>query len=151
MTISITVETNLPEELAKASKEIESNLELAGIESVNEILDTQGVRIYPPEGAGNQPPTPYYIRGVGTQTASGNLNNSQRYGASWFIDAASYRTTATNMATYGEFLADDETQALHMALIGWKKAGDAVLEKAEKVLEIFDKWIARALEKAGLS
>ena len=74
----------------------------AGGEAADEILKTKGVRTYPPSGKGNAPPVPYYIRGVGTQTASGNLLNSERLGTKWVVkrQRGGWNVRVGNVASY---------------------------------------------------
>ena len=141
-------------EVAKALREMPNELEIAaeaaGEEAAAEVLGTEGIQRYPPATAANAPPTPYYIRGVGTQYANSNTNTSEQYGKRWFTVSEGYRTVSANTASYAKYLVDDERQAGHMAAIGWRKLGDVVAEKLEKIVAIYDGWIARAIEKLGL-
>ncbi len=124
------------------------NMEGAGMEAANETLDTECVRTYPPAGPGNAPPEPFYIRGRGTQTRSGNRGESQQYGKRWQIVAEAFITIAENFATYGAFLVT-EFQPIHMARKGWRKASAVIQEKFEKLLEIYIKWAQKGLDDAG--
>lgn len=125
------------------------NMEGAGMEAANEVLDTVGVRTYPPASPANFPPEPFYIRGRGTQTKSGNRGESQQYGKRWQITAEGFQTIAENFATYGAFLVT-EFQPIHMARIGWRKLGDVVEEKIERIIEIYEKWAQKGIDEAGL-
>lgn len=138
--------------LRKARIGIRGDIEAASVESIKEVLDTVGVRKYPPSTSGNSPPVPYYVRGQGTQTASGNLGNSERYGAKGWaeVKVKPYGAISTNVTSYGKYLGDDKLQAAHMGRIGWRKIGDVVNEKRKKLEIIFNKWIRRGLRKAGL-
>ncbi len=124
------------------------NMEGAGMEAANETLDTEGVRTYPPAGPGNVPPEPFYIRGRGTQTRSGNRGESQQYGKRWQIVAEGFTTVAENFATYGAWLISD-LQARVMGRIGWRKVSGVIQEKFEKLLEIYIKWAQKGLDDAG--
>ena len=50
-------------------------LDAAGKEAGEEVVNTVGLRRYPPATAANAPPTPYYIRGRGMQYKHGNKGN----------------------------------------------------------------------------
>ena len=61
-----------PNELGDAMKS-------AGDDTGKLIVRQPGLMNYPPTTAANMPPTPFYIRGRGTQYASGNDEKSERY------------------------------------------------------------------------
>ena len=46
-------------------------------------LTAQNAAVYPPETEANQPPTPYYIRGTGTQYSTGNRGESRQLNTNW--------------------------------------------------------------------
>ncbi len=154
MTLRIRVEAAaLIRKLRKAGANIKPDMQAAGIESLDEVLDTVGVRAYPPETDANHPPVPYYIRGQGMQTAGGNLDNSEKYGmAGWSKNnymVKPYGAEVTNPTTYGVFLGGEQQPAA-MGAIGWRKLSDVAKEKTKAVTVIFEKWIKRGLRKAGL-
>lgn len=148
--IRIEGDKELVRKLGKASAEVKSAMQPASRESVEEVLGTEGVAKYPSETSANNPPVPFYIRGRGTETAGGNLGNSERYGSSWNVTSQRFGAVGTNTASYSPFLGDDDLQARAMGRIGWKKLGDAAKEKSRQIGVIFNKWIARAIRKAGL-
>lgn len=121
----------------------------AGSEAAKEILKTKGLKSYPAHTAANQPPTPYYIRGRGTQYKSFNAGNSEKYGARWTVKSAGYRTTIGNTASYAPYLAG-ERQARAMKKIGWIKLTTAVDKKIVKIRSIYQAWVNKALRRAGL-
>ena len=125
----------------------------AGTEAAKEILSTRGLGgskgSYPGMTSANQPPTPYYIRGRGTQYKSFNAGNSEKYGARWTVKSAGYRTTIGNTASYAPYLAG-ERQARAMKKIGWIKLTTAVDKKIVKVRRIYQAWVNKALRRAGL-
>jgi len=125
---------------------IESNLRPAGEEAAAEILDTQGLRRYPPMTAANAAPTPYYVRGRGTQLKNRNLNNSERYGTQWTVTNQPYTTTVSNRASYAPYLAGSR-QALAMARIGWRKLHDVAAEKRDVIRGIYVAWVNRAIRE----
>lgn len=121
----------------------------AGAESAEEILDTEGLRNYPPSTAANEPPTPYYIRGQGTQYANSNKGNSERYGTKFATETRGYSTVIGNTASYSKYLAGDE-QAEAMARIGWRKLFDVAKDKLPTIQLIYTRWLDRAKKQAGL-
>jgi len=135
--------------IKKAPLEIARAIKGAGEESANEILDTRGLRSYPPNTSANLPPTPYYIRGRGTQYATKNAKNSERYGTKFTVRTTGYGTVIGNSASYSPYLAGEE-QAQAMGEIGWRRLIDVAREKLPQIERIFSKWIERALRKAGL-
>jgi hypothetical protein len=124
---------------------LEKYLRAAGKEASNEVLDTIGVRRYPPSTAANAPPVPYYIRGRGMQT-SANRNNlkSEKYGSRWSVTNDPYITTMTNNTSYAKYLGGDR-QAEAMARIGWRKVRDVAMEKRAVLRDIYAAWVKKAL------
>ncbi len=91
---------------------------------------------YPPQTAANQPPVPYYIRGRGTQTASGNLGNSEDLANKWRgakprISNKGFTATIGTNVSYAPFVQSDDFQARWMKDIGWQ-TDKQVLEENEK-------------------
>jgi len=121
----------------------------AGDQASNEILNTPGLRNYPPSTAANLPPVPYYIRGRGMQYASHNSMSSEKYKEKWTTKSAGYRTTIGNSASYAPYLAGEQ-QAGKMAEKGWRKLLDVATEKIPQITKIYQAWVDRALRKAGL-
>ena len=80
---------------------------------------------YPPETAANRPPTPFWIRGRGLQTASGNLYNSGNIANSWEKAKPTIRNKGFTVAigsnvSYVRFVQSDDDQAMAMKKIGWQ-------------------------------
>ncbi len=138
------------EKFAKFPGELVKSMEGAGIEATGEILGTVGVQTYPAATPANFPPTPYYKRGLGTQYASHNDGSSEQYGKQWTTVAEGYETVSQNTASYAKYLVHDELQAVHMAIIGWRKLGDVYAEKRTKIVAIYQAWVQRAIEALGL-
>lgn len=128
-----------------------SYLGMAGREAADRvILSTEGLRAYPPMTAANAPPTPYYIRGRGTQLARRNLYNSERLGTRWYTrQDGLYITRVGNTASYARFVHGDE-QARHMAAIGWRKLGEVAREKIGEISKTYQAWIDRLIRSLGL-
>ena len=130
---------------------IEKNLAAAGKEAVQDvILPTRGLKTYPPETAANHPPTPYYIRGRGTETAHGNEGNSEKAGTQFYTRSESYKTYVGNRASYARYLFARDTQARAMARIGWRTLEDVIEEKMPEIMDVYTNWTAKTLKDIGL-
>ena len=134
--------------------QIARNMSQAGHEAGTEILDTQGLRRYPSMTAANKPPTPYYIRGRGTQTKRGNLGNSERLGTQFYIKREGWTTHIGNRASYAKWVVGEE-QARHMGPQGripkgWRKLFDVAKEKRQQIERIYNAWVTRTLRNLGL-
>jgi hypothetical protein len=124
----------------------------AGGEAANHvILNTEGLKKYPPATAANAPPTPYYIRGRGTQTAHGNRGNSERLGTQWHVkrELSEYTTEIGNRASYAKWVHGEE-QAHFMKPKGWRKLTEVATEKLGKITKVYQAWIDKCIEDLGL-
>ena len=150
-TISLKIEglDKLEAALKKAPAVIDDAVEAAGDQIGNVILETRGIRLYPPATQANRPPTPYYIRGVGTQTARGNRNNSQMMNKKFTVKTASRVIRIANSATYAPHVIG-EFQAKHMKAIGWRSMIDVAKEKQPELTRILNAWLQRAFDKLEL-
>lgn len=92
---------------------------------------------YPPQTEANAPPTPYYIRGRGTQTASGNLGNSEDLGQKWTVKGmkGGLQQVIGNNVSYGPYVQGPGTQAAALKRIGWKDTDEVAKEEEETVLK----------------
>ena len=142
--------------LDKFPEEIIRNFEMAGNEAGEEIIQTQGLAKYPPKTAANAPPTPYYIRGTGTQYKSHNRGESEDYKSQYYVKTTGMGTVIGNRASYATYLAGDKTsgsphdQAQAMKKIGWRKLIDVAKEKLTKITVIYNKWTQYTINKLGL-
>ena len=136
--------------LARFPAEIEKNFKQAGDESAVEIYTSKGLADYPPATEANAPPTPYYIRGVGTQYKSRNAGNSQDYKNQFYAKHTRGGTIIGNRATYAKYLADEKLQARHMEKIGWRKLIDVAREKLGIITGIYNRWVKYTIDKLGL-
>jgi hypothetical protein len=150
ITIKIQGLEELIKDLDRLPKEIDQAMKAAGKEAAEIVLSTEGVRTYPPETAANRAPAPFYIRGKGTQTKSGNRWNSERYGSQWTVKATTPGVTISNRASYGIYLADENKQAAAMADKGWVKLIDAARDQEGEITKVYQAWIDRAIKKIGL-
>jgi hypothetical protein len=135
--------------LTKFPEEITTNFKRAGEEAATEIIMTEGLKVYPPKTAANAPPTPYYIRGTGTQYKSRNAGNSEDYKNQFYAKPINGGTMIGNRASYAKYLAGEE-QARAMAKIGWRKLYDVAKEKLTQITTIFNKWAQYTIDKLGL-
>ena len=128
---------------------VTKHMSQAGSDASDEILRTKGLRSYPGQTGANKPPTPFYIRGRGTQYKSFNAGNSENYKAQWTTKTVGYKTTIGNPVSYAPHLAGDK-QARAMKRIGWVKLKDATQTKMKQIQRIYQRWVNEALRKAGL-
>lgn len=142
--------------LDRLSDSIRRDISAAGQEAANEILDTRGIRLYPPETDANRPPTPYYIRGRGMQRAGRrrpeyNDLKSERLGTQWYVvaDYSSMQTVVGNRASYAPYVHGDE-QAHRMAAKGWRRLFEVAQEKIAQITEIYQAWIDRIIRTNNL-
>lgn len=119
------------------------------VQASKDVLKTQGLQKYPPITEANQPPTPWYLRGVGMQYKNRNDGKSERYGTQWHTDKVSWGAKVGNRASYAPFLTGDK-QARAMAAIGWRKLTDVAKELTPKIKSTLDAWIKKAMKDAGL-
>lgn len=150
MASRVEIPTKLLHFLNRFPQEAQKAIRAAGGEFAARILETEGVKKYPPAGEGNMPPTPYYIRGRGTQYATYNAGNSERYGTRFQTAHKPYQTIIQNDASYAKYLADERDQARHMAAIGWRKLVDVAKEKLDLGVKIYQAWIERMIKRAGV-
>ena len=135
--------------LDKFPVQIAKNMSQAGHEAGTEILATRGLRKYPPMGIANAPPTPYYVRGSGTQTASWNKQNSERLGTQFYIKRTGWTTAIGNRASYAKWVVG-EAQAHFMAPKGWRKLFEVAKEKKLKIQKVYQAWVDKTIRDLGL-
>jgi len=134
----------------------------AGDTAAKYLLEQEGLAAYPPETAANKPPVPYYIRGVGTQTAAGNrynserldektadgnLHNSERLGEHWTITLQGNVTTVGNIGVSYADKVHGDFQPPNMARIGWRKLSAAAEESEEEIAKIYAALVVEAIEE----
>jgi hypothetical protein len=122
----------------------------AGKEAAAVVLATTGIQKYPRATSANRPPTPYYIRGRGTQYQSRNTGSSERYGTKWTVKNQGYRTIIGNTASYARYLGGRK-QARAMGRLGWQKLFDVAKAKLPQVRKIYSWWLERAIRDLGLA
>lgn len=112
----------------------------------------QDAAVYPPETDANQPPPPYYIRGVGTQLAEGNLGESEQMGTRWTgtvkMEGADVVGEVDNTASYAPHTHGRRGQRYFHKARGWRKVTDIAKQTTERVRAVFEnvaKTIAGAL------
>jgi len=118
----------------------------AGDTAAKFLIEQEGLKAYPPETAANRPPVPYYIRGVGTQTAKGNQYNSERLGEHWTITHQGNVTTVGNIGvSYADKIHGD-FQPPNIARIGWRKLSAAAEESEDEIAKIYEELVVEAIE-----
>ena len=136
--------------LNRFPREIARYLGQAGEEAAKRvILKTRGLQLYPPATAANRPPTPYYIRGRGTQYKTRNLGNSERYGSQFFTKSEGYTTEIGNRSSYAVYVGG-EKQPEHMAGKGWRKLLEVAQEKMSQITKVYQAWIDKLIHDLRL-
>ena len=126
------------------------NMASAGEEALNMVLDTEGLRTYPPLTSANLPPTPYYIRGRGTQMKYGNLGNSENYKQKWQLESSTYEAKAKNVGvSYNEYLGGED-QVWWASTYGWKKLYSTAVSMISDIVKIYEAWIEKTIKELGL-
>ena len=141
------------------SKEIATNISAAGAEAAREILDTEGLRRYPPETEANQPgryslsthrEMGYYVRGRGAVSPSGlQYTTSERLGTQFYVKRGRLDTTIGNRASYAPFVVGDKQARFHKAR-GWRTLWDVANEKIPEITRIFQQWINQTIKDCKL-
>lgn len=104
----------------------------------------QDAATYPAETDANQPPPPYYIRGVGTQLANRNLQDSRQLGQNWQKEITLNNdgvvgTVSVDEGTvpYAPYVHGQTLQAGVLAGIGWRKVTQIRDDVNDRVQEYF--------------
>jgi hypothetical protein len=150
--ISIKVENldKLLEAIQKFPRQAARYLAAAGKEaSSHVILPTEGLKKYPPKTAANAPPTPYYIRGRGTQYKSKNTDSSESLGTQFYTESHEYYTTIGNQASYAKYVVGEQ-QAHFMAPKGWRKLKEVAEEKITDITKVYQACVDKLLRDIGL-
>lgn len=105
--------------------------------------------LYPPMTAANQAPTPYYIRGRGTQYKNVNDNKSQRLGTKFVVTKIGYGAVVGTNVTYAPYVIGED-QSSAMKNIGWKQLIEAAKESIGKITNVFQVWVDKALRNSKL-
>jgi hypothetical protein len=128
----------------------------AGNEAADEILDTEGLRKYPPV---NRPPrgfkTDKQRRFFFAALRKGQIEvpyrrgaspGSERYGTHWEVETVGLTTTIGNAVSYAEILAGNDTQqSTYMAGIGWRQLEQVAEEKVEDITKIYQGWMDKMM------
>jgi len=132
--------------LTRFPRQISKYLQAAGKESASRvILPTQGLKKYPPRTAANLPPTPYYIRGRGTQYKTKNNLKSERLGTQWYVaKSGNFGTEIGNRARYAKWVVGEQ-QSVWMAVIGWRRLAAVVEEKMSGITAVYQAWIDKLI------
>ncbi len=146
--------------LTKFPQEIAQNFRKAGEEAEEEIVETRGLKNYPPKTEANAPgrysikthqKMGYYVRGTGAFSPSGKqTGGSEDYGSNFYAKHTPGGTIIGNRTSYAKYLADENLQARVMEKYGWRKLIDVAKEKLGIITTIFNKWAQYTIDKLGL-
>lgn len=151
LTLTLTGMDKIVGALERFPRNIVQYMVMAGHESGTTILETQGLRKYPPATGANAPPYPFYIRGRGTETSKGhNTGKSEKYGSQFYVQPSSYGVVIGNRASYAKYLTDPDYQSARMAKIGWRKLIDVAYEKLADITRIYQAWIDKLIRDLDL-
>lgn len=161
MTVEVEIKglARILEALRRFPREVLQAFEGAGREAGNEILDTTGLRAYPPAYHAPQPfKSDQQRRGFFAALQAGEIEvpyrrglspRSERYGTQFYVLPQGAETKIGNRASYAGWLAG-ERQSAYMAAGGWRKLADVAREKLDVVGRIYEAWITRTLRNLGL-
>ena len=136
--------------MEKIGDRLNTTIQNAALESERTILDTEGLRKYPPETAANREPYPFYERLRGTWTRPGyNTGKSERYGTKWATKRINYGAIIGTNVSYSKYLGGDE-QSRVMAAYGWRRLFDVAKEKKNDIQEVFQGRINKLLKDLDL-
>ena len=141
----------LVDALDEFPRKVQKNMIQAGDEAAKTvILNTDGLLPYPDPGKGNAPPTPFYVRGRGTQYASGrNDASSENLGKQWYVKAGAAYTEIGNRASYARYVVG-QRQARHMKLIGWLRLVDVARDRMRDITKVYQAWVNKTIRDLGL-
>lgn len=143
--IEITGLDVLDRNLTRFRSEIKRYIQKAGKEAGEMLIETEGLKKYPPLTDANLPPVPYYIRGRGTETAYGNKGNSEKLGANFYVQSAGFWSTKVgNRVSYARYVVGEE-QAYFMAPKGWRKLLDVAKERINEIGAKYQQWIDKCI------
>ena len=130
-------------------RQIAKNFSEAGHDAAKLILRQEGLQNYPPHTSANRPPTPYYVRGRGTQYKSYNRGESENLGKRWTTYRLGGSMYIANNASYARWVHGEE-QARAMGRIGWRKLKEVGKEKLKDITAIYQRWINYTIKQLGL-
>lgn len=137
-------------DVSKSAKKLVSNFEQGDlvaeqilVQNMQQAVDLTATNaaVYPPTTEANQPPTPYYIRGTGTQTSKGNRGESQNLGQNWEkiveIEANGVVGTVSNRVAYAPWVQGMNGQQWYHRKNGWRTVRKIASDVRQSVNNIF--------------
>lgn len=138
-------------DVSKSAKKLVSNFEQGDlvaeqilVQSMQQAVDLTATNaaVYPPTTEANQPPTPYYIRGTGTQTSNGNRGESKQLDKQWEklveIEGNGVVGTVKNVnAPYAPWVHGMRGQQWYHADRGWRTVKKIASDVRQGVNNIF--------------
>lgn len=165
MSVNVTGLDTARSALTQFPTQVKARMELAGKDAAQVILNTEGLRKYPPATERNAPGRmrqignaqvrmPYYIRGRGTMMpihggGYTQMANSERYGTKWYVRSSGLDTLVGNPVSYAAYLAG-ESQTGWAAEVGWRKLLEVANEKMNEIKDIYERHIAALINQLGL-
>lgn len=139
--------------LSRFGPELVTAINKAAPSIVAPILRPRGdgaKQMYPPQTSSNRPPTPFYIRGSGTQTsARHNRGNSEQMHMRFIVDAKPLKITLSNSASYARYTIG-EKPSQRMRSLGWRSMIDIARERIGEITAAFSAAVSAALRGVGL-
>ena len=124
--------------------------ELSGAAARIVLADRGGGKpLYPPTTEHNQPPAPYYERGVGEHWLTYTDYTSERMHEKFITETRGWATHIRNTASYSPDVIGD-TQMPLMKQIGWRKLIDVAREKVPEITKAWNRIVNKAIKQAGL-
>lgn len=140
--------------------ELEKAITAAGEESAKEVLETTGIRKYPPVQLPRpaMPMTDKQRRGFFAKLRAGEIevpyvrggSKSKEFGRQFYVTQQGYNTIVGNNSPYNDYLIGPN-QAAYMAVLGWRKLDEVAQEKKDKMEKIYAGWVKRSIKQAGLA
>lgn len=165
MPIQITGLDTARNALSQFPTQIKARMKVAGQDAAQIIMETEGLRKYPPSTERNEPGRmrtignksvrmPYYVRGRGTMMpvrggGYTQMANSERFGTKWYTKSAGLDTLVGNPVSYASYLSG-ESQAGWAAGVGWRKLIEVANEKMSEIKGIYERHIAALINQLGL-
>lgn len=105
---------------------------------------------YPPQTGANMPPTPYYRRGIGTQTsATHNLGNSEQLHMGFTYTTKPLKVVISNKVSYAQYTIG-EPNAAKMRAKGWVSLYRLAMNKLDDIRDLYALWIDKTLKELKL-
>ena len=121
------------------------------MKDANEIVSKEA-SIYPSTTEANSPPTPYYVRGMGTQTSDAvNRMESEQLDKHWQstveVGAGEVIGRTTNPVTYAPWVHGKTKQVFFHGIRGWRWSGAILDAVSDRIVSLFGKAVASVVRR----